>query len=232
MQFRLKSALFTLACFATPLAAQVGSLPDKSPYKDLEEGQRFGLVAGLWNFGPDPVNVGPKGTVPVVGLRYDLALGGPAYLFVRSLSGSVSRNILDFEKHPAARLVGTKSSVLTDVDAGITLALTGARTWHDLQPLVNFGVGMMFDAGDNAGDVSGFSLKPALSLTMGTGLRWVTGPNSQLRADLSLYYWQLKYPQNYRSTDADPQAIYATGNLSPWTTHTALTVGWTWASFR
>lgn len=232
MKLHLKTALLSLACAAAPLAAQVGSLPDQSPYKDLEDGQRFGLVAGMWSFGKDPVGVGPKGPVAAYGLRYDLAITGPMYLSVRALSGSVTRNVIDYTRPHAQRLVGTRSSTLTDIDAGLTLALTGDRSWHDLQPLVNFGAGMMFTAGDNKGDASGFALKPALSLTMGAGMRWVTGRNSELRADVSLDWWQLKYPQTYRSTDADPSAVFPTGGLTPWTTNKTVTVGWTWRIFR
>ncbi|MBI1809175.1 MAG: hypothetical protein HYR75_04695 [Gemmatimonadetes bacterium] len=239
MTFRPRTILFAL-CFATsPLAAQgstppaqVGALPDQSPFRDLEDGQRFGLVAGIWSFGHDPVNVGPNGTSPAFGLRYDLYLGGPAYFSVQALSGSVVRNVIDYLKHPASRLVGTQSSVLTDVNAGLTIALTGARSWHHVQPLVNFGLGMMFDAGDSQGDVSGFAVKPALSLNTGMGVRWITSKNSELRADLALAFWQLKYPQNYRSTDADPQAVYPTGSLSPWTVNKTVTLGWTWRVFK
>jgi hypothetical protein len=232
MTFRPRTILFALACAATPLAAQIGSEPSKSPYKDLEDGQRFGLVAGLWAFGKDPVGVGPSGTAAALGVRYDLAINGPAYLTLRALSGNVTRNVINFDKKPALRLVGTQSSVLTDIDAGLSVALTGARTFHNIQPLVNFGVGMMFTAGDNKGDVSGFALKPALSLTTGAGVRWVTSANSELRADVSLNWWQLKYPESYRSTDADPQAVYPTGGLSPWTTNKTVTVAWTWRIFR
>jgi hypothetical protein len=232
MTFRPSMILFALACAAAPLAAQVGAMPDQSPYKDLEDGQRFGLVAGMWNFAKDPVGVGPKGSVPAFGARYDLFLGGPAYLTVSALSGGVTRNVINYLKKPGLRLVGTQGSVLTDIDAGLTIALTGERTWHKVQPLLNFGVGMMFTAGDNKGDVSGFALKPSVSLSFGGGLRWVTSANSELRADLALHWWQLKYPQSYRSTDADPQAVYPTGGLSPWTLNETLTVGWAWRIFR
>lgn len=232
MPFHVKTALLSLVFAAAPLAAQVGSMPDQSPYRDLEDGQRFGVVAGLWNFGKDPVGVGPKGTVPAYGVRYDLALTGPMYLTVRALSGSVLRNVIDYNQPHAQRLVGTRSSVLTDIDASLTLALTGERSWHHLQPLVHFGAGLVFAAGDSKGDVSGFALKPTISLATGAGVRWVTGRNSELRADLSLNWWQLKYPQTYRSTVADPSAVYPTGSLSPWTTNKTVTVGWTWRIFR
>ena len=233
MPFHVKTALFSLACAAAPLAAQVvGSMPDQSPYRDLEDGQRFGVVAGLWSFGKDPAGVGPKGTVPAYGARYDLALSGPMYLTVRALSGSVSRNVIDYNLPHTTRLVGTRSAVLTDIDASLTLALTGDRSWHHVQPLVHFGAGMVFAAGDSKVDVSGFALKPTISLTTGAGVRWVTGHSSELRADLSLNWWQLKYPQTYRATVADPLAVVPTGSLSPWTVNKTVTVGWTWRIFR
>jgi len=235
---RLRTTAFALACAAASLApvatlaAQVGTLPDQSPYKDLDDHQRVGLVAGLINFGRDGADVGPSGTAAAFGARYDLSIGGPGYLTVRALSASVTRNVLDYQLKPAQRLIGTKSSVLTNVDAGLALALTGERSWHNLQPLVNFDVGMIFSSGDNKSDVSGFALKPALSLSMGAGVRWITGSNSELRADVSVYYWQLHYPENYRSTAADPSAIVPTGTLTPWTTNRVFTLGWTWGIFR
>ncbi len=229
---RLRFVCLLLVCAAAPAAAQVGSLPNKSPYLDLEDGQRLGVTAGMMTFGKDPVHVGPSGTAPTLGIRYDLYLGGPVYLTSRLLAASFDRNVLDYKKKPASRLTGKQSGVLTDLDVGLSISATGERSWKGIQPLLNMGVGMIFAPGDSKADVSGYNTKSALSASWGLGVRWVTGKNSELRADLSYYYWQLKYPENYRSTDADPISIYPTGSLTPYTTNRSLTVSYSMGIFR
>lgn len=219
-----------LSCGASLAAQTVGSVPDKSPYLDLHDGMRFGLVAGWLATGTDPVGVGPK-SAPMLGLRYDLAVGGPVYLTGSLFGVSTTRSILDYTKTAATRNIGTQSTALVNADLAIAMSLTGLRTWRHLQPLVNLGVGVVSAPGDKK-DVSGFTLGTMLSFSYGFGVRYSTGRNSELRVDLNQYWWQLKYPDLYRSTQGDPVAIKPTGGLSAYTANTALTVAWSLRSFR
>ncbi len=226
MKKSLQMIALLLAASST-LAAQaqtIGSLPDKSPLLDLNDGMRFGLVGGFLLTGHDAVGVGPKST-PIVGVRYDLPVGGPMYLSAVVFGGSTTRTILDYTRSASTRDIGTQATGIVVANISAALSLTGPRSWHGLQPLVNVGLGIASAPGDKP-DVSGYSMGTAFSFSYGLGLRWATGHFSELRLDLNQYWWDLKYPDLYRSTQGDPVAIRATGSLSSYTANTALTLAW------
>jgi hypothetical protein len=224
-------AITALAGAASTLGAQtIGTLPDQSPYNDLHDTQRFGLVAGWLATGRDAVGVGPK-SAPIVGVRYDLAIGGPMYLTGTLFGTSTTRTILDYSRSAANRDIGTEATGLVNANVSVAMSLTGQRTWHHLEPLVNLGVGIVSAPGDKI-DVSGYTFGTLLAFSYGAGLRYATGKNSELRLDVNQYWWQLKYPPLYRSTQGDPIAIKPTGGLSSYTANTALSLTWSVRHFR
>jgi hypothetical protein len=227
----LPTTLSRLAPLDSRLSAQaVGHLPEASPFTDLHDGQRLGIVGGYLVTGRDPVGVNPASGA-LLGLRYDWYAGGPAYLTGRFFTVRSDREILDYTRKQAFRNVGTQTCNIWGADVGLGIALTGDRSWHKLQPLVNLGVGMAGGAGDKQ-DVSHFSFSPTFAFSYGLGLRWVTGRNSEFRADVSWYYWQMKYPDLYRSTQGDSVAIRPSGSMSPYVRNRALTLSYTFGVFR
>ena len=230
----MKPFVLVLACLAAPtalLAAQaVGSLPGKSPYEDLRGGQQLGIEGGYLSTARDPVGVGPK-SGPYVGLRYDFHAGGPAYLTSRVFGVATSRDVLDFTKKRGFRNVGSRSSTLLGADGGLALALTGNRSWHRFQPMLQSSLGFASGIGDKV-DVSKYSFGTRFYLTGGLGARYITGPRSELRGDITWFFWQLKYPETFRSTEGDSVSLRPTGSLSPWTRNRAMTLSWTWGIFH
>ena len=211
-------------------AQVVGTLPEKSPFLDLHDGPRLGLVAGWLDGGHDDVGVNAK-SAPTIGVRYDLPIGGPVYLTGMVFGTTTTRTILDYTKPAAARNIGTQSFALVNANIAMALSITGKRTWHHLQPLVNIGVGVVSGLGDKA-DVSGDEFGTAFEFSYGLGLRYITGSRSELRLDLNQYWWELKYPPLYRSTQGDPVAIKPAGALNSWTANTGLALGWSYRAFR
>jgi hypothetical protein len=227
----LPSRLSPLVLRGSTLSAQaVGSLPEASPFSDLHDRQRLGIVGGYLFTGRDPVGVNPQSGA-LMGFRYDLYAGGPAYLTGRFFTVRSEREILDYTKKRAFRNVGSQTCNIWGTDVGLAIALTGDRSWHKLQPLVNVGLGVVGGAGDKQ-DVSHFSFSPTFAFSYGLGLRWVTGRNSEFRADVSWYYWQMKYPDLYRSTQGDSVAIRPSGSMSPYVGNRALTLSYTLGIFR
>jgi hypothetical protein len=228
----VRKSLFALVILSgSALGAQtVGSLPDKSPFADMHDGQRLGVFAGMLVTGKDVAGVNPK-SAPMVGVRYDIAVGGPAYLTAQLFGASTTRTILDYTRSAATRNVGSQATGLVGANIAVAVSATGERSWKGIQPLVDIGVGIMSAPGDKQ-DVSGYKFDPAFSFSYGVGIRWVSGRNSEFRADLNQYWWALKYPENYRSTQGDPVAIKANGALNSWTANTALTVAWSLRIFR
>jgi hypothetical protein len=197
---------------------------------DLRDGHRVGLIGGYFATSNDPASVGPK-SGPIFGLRYDLHGGGPAYLFGRFYGVPTERDILDYTKKRAFRRVGTQASTIIGADVGLALALTGERSWHRWQPILQGGVGFASAVGDKA-DVSNYSFGTRFDISYGLGARYATGKRSEFRADIIWTLWQNKYPETFRSTDGDSVAIRPSGSLSPWTSNRAITVAWTWSVFR
>jgi hypothetical protein len=230
----LKTLVVAIACcpfLALPLSGQaVGSLPEKSPYLDLRGGQRLGIESGYLTTAHDPAGVGPQ-SGPYAGLRYDFLAGGPAYITSRLWGMSTVRDILDYTRKRALRNVGTQSSTLVGLDGGLAISLTGARSWHRWEPLLQGGLGFATGIGDKP-DVSHYSFGTRFYLSYGFSARYIISQSSELRGDLTWFLWQLKYPETFRSTDGDPIAIVPTGSLSPWTAGRALTVSWSWGIFR
>ncbi len=209
---RITMAIALLAAAAAPLASQtVGTVPDKSPFVDLRDGQRLGIDAGYMFTSRDAAGVGPH-SGPTVGLRYDLYTGGPVYVTGRLFGLFTERDVLDYTKRAAFRNIGTEPTNVVGFDAGVSVALTGDRSWYGWQPLVHLNVGLV--GGTDQRDVSGYTMGTSFAFSYGLGWRWVTGKNSELRADFSWYYWTIKYPGTFRSTQGDPVAIRPTGTLA------------------
>jgi hypothetical protein len=228
------AAVIAVALVAAPLAAQavVGSEPDKSPYLDVNDGQRIGIIGGYVVTGPDLLGLRPK-SAPAFGARYDLHMGGPAYLIVSALGAPTSRNVLDPARKAGLRDAGTQSTTLLLTDVSLALSAIGERSWHGLQPLVHLGVGTATALGEKV-DVGGYSMGTKFTFIGGLGLRFITGKNSELRCDASWYYLGYKYPEAYH-TKLSPDStsiLPTTTKLSSGTLTNALTVSWTWGIFR
>lgn len=229
----LKMAACVVTVLASGAKAQtIGTEPSKSPYADVVDGQRVSVIGGVIMYGQDPARVGPKGSSPLAGLRYDVHIGGPAYFTARFLTGHGYRDIYDYNRPAATRKVGQKPSFLMLADIGLTISATGERTWHGVQPLLFGGLGFALAPGDTRKDVSGYTFGNKFAFSTGIGVRWRATQNTQFRADLGWYYWAMKYPETYRSTTADPKAILPTGGLTPYYGNRAITVGYSWGIFR
>ncbi len=137
----LLSAL-ALACIATTARAQVaGHLPENSPYRDLETSQEFTFFGGHYTTGKDPIGVAPLDG-PMYGLRYQVHVGGPAFLMARWSHVNSSRFAIDPTKTGAARQLGKRNVSINLFDFDLALNLTGEKSFHHFVPLINFGAGV------------------------------------------------------------------------------------------
>jgi hypothetical protein len=196
------AAAALLALAAAPLGAQVGYTPPESPFQDIEYRQELTAFGGYLRAASDEAGVAPQ-SGPAVGLRYELRIGGPAQLYVRAMRAASERRLLDASAaDPTARITGSRSEALYAADAGISLNLTGQKSWHGLVPLVNVGAGI---ASDFEGDADrqtdstqrGYKFGTPFALSFGGGVRWVPGGRFQLRADVTDYLYQVKYPASF-----------------------------------
>lgn len=240
--------LVALAANAASTAdAQVGYDPSRSPYRDLERGQEISIVSGQMRTSSDPARVTPQ-SGPLVGIKYQWLMGGPANLTAEISRVGSERRVLDPLKNatctvgPIAdcKLISTNRWPVYFADLGMALNLTGARTFHGLVPEVRGGLGFLTDFHTKA-DVGDFSIGTRFVFSYGTGVRWVSGGRYQLRLDVSDRVYSLKYPESYFTPAPDKSLVRepscpadATTNTDPrcrpakrsaWLHNGALTIG-------
>lgn len=181
----------------TSLSAQVGHLPQESPFRDVPYRQELTTYSGWYNGAEGSAGVGPQAG-PIVGLRYEIRIGGPAFFSVHGGHAFSQRDVIDPLNPPATRHQGTKDVSLLLLDAGITLNLTGQKSWHGLVPFTRFGAGVAANVGSRD-DPGNFEIGTPFALVLGTGVRWASGGRWQLRFDVSDHLFRLTYPASYSS---------------------------------
>ncbi|MEP6690508.1 MAG: hypothetical protein ABJD07_05090 [Gemmatimonadaceae bacterium] len=225
------SASFVVALLAgggaagSPVAAQlVGYSPAASPYRDLPYKQELSAFAGYMWGGTGRIGVAP-GNAPLVGLRYELRIGGPATLILKYTYAPTDRRVLDPTEPPATRDRGTQSAPTTFVDVGIGVHLTGQRTWHHLTPVVALGAGVATDRGKQA-DKGGFTVGTPFAFNVGGGIRYAPGGSYALRVDITDNVYKINYPASYKSPPGGGAAILPLeAGTGQWLNHKLLTVG-------
>jgi hypothetical protein len=220
-----------LVVVATTARAQVGHLPQSSPYRDIEISQELTFFGGHYSAGQDPINVAPRGG-PMFGLRYEKHVGGPAFLMARWSHVNSERFPIDPTKTGAAAQLGKKSVALNIYDISLALNLTGQKSFHHIVPIVNFGAGVATCGCTVAPDPYSFGTPFAFSF--GGGLRYVPGGRLQLRLDWNDFLYQLKYPTQYYllPTGGTVPAAPAGQARSFWKNNGALTLGASVLFFR
>jgi hypothetical protein len=231
----MKQTLFFLGftTVATTAGAQVsvGYPPEKSPYRDLEFHQEFTAFGGYFNAAEDRAGVAPK-AAPMGGVRYEVTVGGPMQLVARFAEALSERNVIDPAKPLASRNLGSQSWPVYLVDFGLSLNLTGQRSWHGIVPVTYLGAGVATDGGKKVA-ADPYRLGTPFAISYGAGLRFVPGGRFQIRADAGSYMYQIKYPAGYyiKASD-DTQVLPDSQSKSFWKRNGAYTLGVSYLLFR
>jgi hypothetical protein len=223
---RLLTIAFMAAQLATrALGAQdVGHAPEASPFRDLPYRQELSLFAGYYNGSEGKAGVAPAGG-PAIGMRYEIRIGGPAQFTARLTHATPDRTVLDPALAESVRNLGERAWPITIADVGISLNLTGQKSWRRLVPSLHGGVGIGSDFG-KSGDPGGFDFGTPFAFTFGGGVRLERDGPLQLRIDVADYLYQLEYPAAYTSAPAGSTPILSAGSsTSEWTHNLLLSVG-------
>lgn len=222
-------AVATLAVSATegaaPAAAQVvGHVPSRSPFADIEYHQELTLFGGYLRTGRDPAHAAPLPGA-LLGARYDIRLGGPAYFYGRVEQAFTRRTPIDPTKPAGARMLPERAWPLMLADVGIALNLTGDRSFHGLVPLVNGGLGVATDFHRRV-DIGFYRFGTTFALAYGAGVKWLLGERVQARVDIGSHLYQIKYPETYYRRASDSSTTVApTQATSFWKNNGAVTLG-------
>lgn len=205
------------------LRAQVGHLPDRSPYEDVKLGQTLSVMGGWLAIKRDPAGVAPKPSF-LAQLRYDANVGGPASLFARYAVAPTDRDLLVPTNPRATRRIGSTGATTHLLDGGLDIALTGRKTWRHLMPSVNGGVGIATNLA--AADTGGYRFGTRFAFTYGLSLRYLPARGAKVRVDLTNFLWQYQYPDRYFVKAADTTAILTnTRTREAWRGNWGVTVG-------
>jgi hypothetical protein len=220
-------ALFLVSATAR---AQVGHLPENSPYRDVESSQELTVFGGNYSAGKDLIGIAPRGG-PMYGLRYEIHVGGPALMMARWSHVNTERFPIDPTKSGAAAQLGKRNVSLNLYDVDLVLNLTGQKSYHHFIPVVNFGAGVASCSCTFKPDPYSFGTPFAFSF--GGGLRYVPGGRFQLRADWGDYLYQLKYPAAYYvNVGGNGAAVPTKQSRTFWKNNRALTLGASLLFFR
>jgi len=231
----MKQMLFVLvfAAFAVPVSAQVdvGYPPPRSPFTDLEFKHEATVFGGYLVTGRDPAGAAPR-SGPLAGVRYEVVVGGPAQLVVRLAQAMTDRTAIDPTLPLATRNLGTQSWPIYLADAGISLNITGQRSFHGLVPVVYGGLGVASDAGKKV-EADPYRLGTTFAISAVGGLRYVPGGRFQMRADVGTYLYQIKYPTAYYVQASDNTAVLEDSQgRNFWKSNPAFTLGVSYLLFR
>lgn len=186
------------------LMAQVGHLPQESPYEDIKPGQNLSLGAGWLTTKRDPANVAPKSSV-FGSVRWDIAIGGPASFYARYAIAPSERRVLQPANPLATRVVATPKVTTHVADIGLDVALTGRKSWHRLSPSLTGGVGLVSDFA--SADTGAYKFGTNFTFSYGFALRYFTHSGLVLRADLTNFTWQYQYPDKYFIKASDSTSV-------------------------
>lgn len=222
---RFLSATAVLTIGSSTLAAQVGSTPEKSPFRDLEIRQDVSLIAGASFGGHDKVGAAPHGGM-AVGLRYDVNLGTSPLAFTTSvMRQSATRDVLQPGLPLTNRVGANVSQPLWMIDAAFSLLLAGNKSWHSLVPSVVFGASLVTD-NKTITDSSKFEFGNKFSPLFGFGLKYAPQRSRwTVRADITNRFYNVTYPQTFRDSTPNIPRVVGASVKGSWTRNTMFTLG-------
>lgn len=171
-----------------------------SPYRFVEDAQSGGGFGGYIYPARGTVGLGPEAG-PVGGVRYTIRLSGPFTVEADAGYFSSRRPVLDTIVVDSARQrVGTADLGLLLVNGSLRFNLTGARTWHRLQPFAVFGAGVAVDLSgsspadeDLAADVR-YDFGTSFAGQLGGGMEWFPTDRLTVRLDARNALWKITTP--------------------------------------
>jgi hypothetical protein len=223
------SSSLLFGALLTPLAAfvagaQVGYVPARSPYVDLEQAQEFSLIVGRYRGHHDVAGVAPQGGT-IIGAHYEWRAGGPAHLIAEVAGINSNSEVINPFKTGTARDLGAFGRPLYTADFDLGLSLTGGKSWHHFVPEVAGGVGVISDFRSQP-DTGGYKFGTRFSFNMGAGLRYVPGGRWAFRADIKDRLYTIAYPESFYVAPPGGTALIPTSQAkSFWTNNPALTIG-------
>jgi hypothetical protein len=194
-----------LLCVASAAAGQ----QIRSPYRFIDTSQFLGLTGGQVSASQGRLETGPD-DARMVGIRWGLRVSGPFTVGVEVGYVPTTRIVRDTVFVTADSLYRVRGEADIDVMTilgNLRFNVTGARTWHNLQPFVQFGAGAALDvAGTAPADTlvsppeARFDFGTSFAGQIGAGVEWFPVAHIAVRIDAHNVLWKLKVPEAFRAT--------------------------------
>jgi len=215
---------------STP-APQVGYPSNRSPFSDLDYRQELTIFGGQFKAGTEPTGVAPQSGA-MVGGRFEMAVGGPTQLYVRGARVFSERLALDPTKPAASRSLGVVKIPLYLTDVGVSVNLTGQRSFRRIVPSLALGAGLASTLKSKV-ENDPFRFGTTFAFSFGGGLRILAGERVQIRVDAGTHMYQIRYPTEYFTNASDSTAVLPTGHAKNlWKSNPSITAGLSYLFFR
>jgi len=198
----LTTAVVLLATGVSDAAAQRLD----SPYRFVQQSQAAGIYAAVVSPSAGRLGLGPQ-DAQSFGVRYGISLGGPVTVELDLLYAPTTRAVGDTAltvPDSLPTILGNANMRLLVGTGSIRFNITGARTWHGLQPFLVFGGGLATDVAaksalaDSVPADARFDFGTSFAGQFGAGLEWYPSERWSVRVDARNALWKLKYPAAFR----------------------------------
>ena len=228
MKFVVLLILSSIAVTSSPAAGQ--TIP--SPFAFVEYSKEWAVFLGKSDINPGLLGLGPQsGTMG--GGRYSAAFGGAMSVDVAGTLFASRRDVLDVSRPEDDRVLGSNDIDIFLLDVRLRLNLTGARTWHGLQPFIVFGGGLALPFSVNR-DIEIVAFMPGnewysfgtrFTGSFAAGTSFHVSSKLSIRLDGVMNLWKITTPIGWLTTDADPLGENPQGE---WVSAKSITLGASW----
>src|SRR5688572_5963357 len=185
-----------LLTLSQPVSAQRLS----SPYRFLNTTMEAGAFAMHLQPAKGTLGLGSESGL-AYGVRYSIQVSGPFMLEAEGIYFPTAHAVLDTAVVDSSyKVIGTADNAIAAGTAALRVNLTGQRTWHGIQPFVNFGVGFAIetsrdqDAVNLAPETARFEFGTSFAGLFGAGINWVPAERLAVRIDARNVLWKIKTP--------------------------------------
>lgn len=204
--------------------AQIGHAPEGSPYRDLRAKQAASFIGGFLRGQRGKPRAAPSDG-PVVGLRYDRQIGSAVEVLIGISGARLDKYIIDPTVAPEFRATGPVKDDVVFMETGMSLLITGRKSWRGFVPYIGGMVGVVFETG--LGTLSQFNFGTRVAVTPHVGFKWYPVQALAFKVEARDVLWRVKYPEAWFSTQVagiPPVLVAGTHNGTEWLHHPTLMV--------
>lgn len=175
-----------------------------SPYRWIGPSFRVAPYVGYLDAHRGQYPLGP-GPAPVFGVRTRVRISSPLSLEANFGYMNSDRYVVDPRLDSGPGVVGQVNEDVLIAEADLQLALTGARTWHGLQPYVLIGAGLVSGLKEGQSSVFAspqesqyrYQLNTAPAVQAGAGVEWFLRRRLSLGIEARDHLWRIKTPSGF-----------------------------------